>query len=428
MSKLSKILISSFLLLGSLILPAQQLVDGIAAIVGEDIILFSEMNQFAFEMAQQSNIDIYKDQQAFALLQERALKEMINSKILILQAEADSIEINERNVEMTVQQQVEQYVSMAGSEEVLEMYFNTPMKKIKEMLYERVKGSMISQQLQQEKFSKIKISRPEVIDFFKSKKDSLPDLPDRIDIDHILITEKPSPASKQKTLDLINGIKKDILDGTISFEDAAFQYSQDPGSAEEGGDLGFVPKGTFVSEFEKAAFALEPGEISEPIETQFGYHLIQSIEKRGELIHTRHILFSIQTSDDDNQYVINMLSTLKDSIIETGDFERFARKYSEDPDIEINGGHLGEFAIETLQIPEFGVVAKNLKEGEISDPFISPYGFHILRLNKFLPAEKISLKTHYPVIENMALKEKQSNFWNEWMETLYGKFYVEIKM
>jgi parvulin-like peptidyl-prolyl isomerase len=123
-----------------------------------------------------------------------------------------------------------------------------------------------------------------------------------------------------------------------------------------------------------------------------------------------------------------MLSTLKDSILESGDFEGFARKYSEDPDVDMNGGHLGEFAIETLQIPEFGEVANNMKEGEISDPFISPYGFHILRLNKVLPAEKISLKTHYPILENMALNEKQSTFWNNWMETLYGKFYVELKL
>ena len=427
MSKFSKLLIASVLLVGTVFLPAQQLVDGIAAIVGENIILYSEMNQYAFEIAQQSGIDIYDNPEAFNTIQQDALRDLVNSKIIILQAEADSIEINERNVEMTTDQQVQQYIEMAGSEEMLEMYFDTPLKKIREMLYERVKSSMISQQLQSEKFSKIKISRPEVIDFFNTNKDSLPDLPERIDVDHILITEKPSPESKQNTLSMIKKVRDEIIAGTLSFEDAAFEYSQDPGSAEEGGDLGFVPKGTFVNEFEKAAFALEPGEISEPIETQFGYHVIQMIETRGELIHARHILFSIQTTESDNQYVINMLSTLRDSILEGGDFEYFARKYSEDPDVKMNGGHLGEFAIETLQIPEFGEVSETLKEGEISEPFISPYGFHILRLNKHIGAEKISLKNHYPILENMALNKKQSAFWGNWMESLYGKYYVEIK-
>ncbi len=427
MSKFSKILVVSILLITSLFLPAQQMIDGIAAIVGEDIILFSEMNQYAFEMAQQSGLDIYQNPEAFSIIQQQALRDLVNSKIILLQAAADSIEVNERNIEASADQQLQQYIQMAGSEEVLEMYFDTPIKKIREMLYERVKSSMLSQQLQSEKFSKIKISRPEVIDFYNTNKDSLPDLPERIDIDHILITEKPSPQSKEKTLEMINGIRNEIITGTLSFEDAAFQYSQDPGSAEEGGDLGFVPKGTFVPEFEKAAFALKPGEISEPVETQFGYHLIQNIEIRGELIHCRHILFSIQTSDEDNQYVINMLSTIRDSILQGGDFEEFARKYSEDPDVEMNGGHLGEFAIETLQIPEFGEVALSMKEGEISEPFISPYGFHILRLNKHLPPEKISLKTHYPILENMALNQKQTIFWDNWMEKLYGKYYVEIK-
>lgn len=427
MLRFSKILITSLLLLVTSLLPAQQMVDGIAAIVGENIILYSEMNQYAFEMSQQSGIDIYNNPDAFAALQQQALRELVNSKIILLQAEADSIEINERNVESTVQQQIDQYVQMAGSEDVLEMYFDTPMKKIREMLYERVKSSMVSQQLQQEKFSKIKISRPEVVEFYNTNKDSLPDLPERIDIDHILITEKPSPKSKQKTLDMIDGIRQEILDGTLAFEDAAFQYSQDPGSAEDGGDLGFVPKGTFVPEFEKAAFALKPGEISQPVETQFGYHLIQTLETRGELIHCRHILFSIQSTDEDNQYVINMLSTIRDSILQGGDFEEFARKYSEDPDVEINGGHLGEFAIETLQISEFGEIAQTLKEGEISTPFLSPYGFHIMRLNKHLSPEKISLENHYPILENMALNQKQMRFWDNWMENLYGKYYVEIK-
>lgn len=427
MSKLNRSLFVGFLFAVFSFLPAQQLVDGIAAIVGEDIILYSEMNQYAFEMAQQNGIDIYNDPAAFSALQQQALRDLVNSKIILLQAETDSIEVNERNVNATVEQQIQQYVQMAGSEDILEMYFDMPLKKVREMLYDRVKSSMLSQQLQAEKFSKIKISRPEVIEFYETNKDSLPDLPERIDIDHILITEKPSPKSKQNTLDMINGIREEILNGTLSFEEAAFQYSQDPGSAEDGGDLGFVPKGTFVPEFEKAAFALKPGELSQPVETQFGYHLIETIEMRGELIHCRHILFSVQTTDEDNQYVINMLSTLKDSILKTGDFEYFARKYSEDPDVEMNGGHLGEFALETLQIPEFGEVAKDLKEGEISDPFISPYGFHIMRLNKYLKPEKITLEKHYPVLETMALNQKQSNFWQDWMEKLYGKYYVEIK-
>ena len=427
MLKFLKYLISFMLLASGVVLPAQQLIDGIAAIVGENIILYSEVNQFAFEISQQSGVDIYQNPDMFVSIQQGALKELINSKIILLQAEDDSIEVNERNVEATLNQQIENYIQMAGSKEMLEMYFDTPMKKIRELLYERIKSSMVSQQLQSEKFSKIKISRPEVVIYYETNKDSLPDLPERIDVNHILITEKPSPKSKQQTYEHLMSIRNEILDGKISFEDAARKHSQDPGSAEDGGDLGFIPKGTFVLEFEKAAYSLAPGELSKPIETQFGYHLIQFVEKRGELIHVRHILTTIQTSEEDNEYVINLLSTIRDSIIERGDFESFARKYSEDPDVELNGGYLGEFAIESLQIPEFDDISKNLNPGDISEPFATQYGFHILRLNKHLNAEKITLQTHYPILENMALNEKQAQFWNGWMDKLYSKYYVEIK-
>jgi peptidyl-prolyl cis-trans isomerase SurA len=164
------------------------------------------------------------------------------------------------------------------------------------------------------------------------------------------------------------------------------------------------------------------------VETQFGFHLIELLERRGELIHTRHILIPVQTSDEDNAYVINLLSTIRDSLLNGGDFEEFALKYSEDPDTKANNGYLGEFALETLQIQEFKEVASSLEPGEISEPFLTQYGFHILRLNKRLPSETISLEKHYPILENMALNEKQMMFWDNWMEKLYSTYYVEIKL
>lgn len=426
MSKSLKILFSTVLLLSSCLF-GQQMIDGIAAIVGEDIILYSEVNQMAFEMAQQNNVDIYENQDQFIKIQEDALKELVQSKIILLQAAVDSIEVSEREVSSSVEQQIQQYITMAGSEETLEMYLDTPIKKIREQLFDRIKSQMVVQQLQSEKFSKIKISRPEVIDYYRSNKGDLPDLPNRIDISHILIEEKPSPVSKKKTLDHINSIRGNILNGKINFEDAAKQYSQDPGSAPDGGDLGFSPKGTFVPPFEKAAYSLDINEISPAVETQFGYHIIQLLEKRGDMIHTRHILIPIQTTEDDDNYVINMLSTIRDSIILTDDFERFALKYSDDPDVGANKGYLGEFDAENMQIPEFSDAAKNMEAGDISSVFVSQYGFHIILLNNKKASEPISLKTHYATLESMALNEKKQAFWDNWMDQLYSKFYVEIK-
>ncbi|MDZ7796445.1 MAG: peptidylprolyl isomerase [Candidatus Marinimicrobia bacterium] len=281
MSKFLKYLISFIFIITGSILPGQQLVDGIAAIVGENIILYSEMNQYAFELAQENGIDPSKNPGVFESLQKQALKDMVNAKILLLQAETDSIEVNERNIQNTLEQQIQQYVQMAGSEEMLEMYFDTPMKKIRELLYERIKSSMISEQLRNEKFEKISITRPEVVEYYRENQDSIPDLPERVDIHHILMTEKPSKVSKEQSYELAMDVRNDIISNKIRFEKAAREYSKDPGSAADGGDLGFVPKGTFVPEFEKAAFELEPDEISMPVETQFGYHLIKVVENAG---------------------------------------------------------------------------------------------------------------------------------------------------
>jgi peptidyl-prolyl cis-trans isomerase SurA len=428
MSKFTKSLAALSLLTVLAFSPAQQIIDGIAAIVGEEIILYSEVNQYAFEMAQQSGVDINESPKDFERFQRQAVRDMVNGKILLLQAEEDSIEISERNVQSSVEAQLQEYIQIAGSQETLEMYFDTPIKKIREMLYERIKSSMISQQLQNEKFSKIKISRPEVEDFFHTYRDSIPNLPERVDIDHILISEQASPESKRRSYERLSEIREQILDGDISFEEAAELYSRDPGSAGDGGDLDFVAKGTFVPEFEKAAFSMQEGELSEPVETQFGYHLIQLLEKRGELIHTRHILLPIESGEEDKKHVINTLSTVRDSILRGGDFSDFALRYSEDPDVKSNLGHLGEFSLDNLQIPEFISVVKDLEEGEISEPFKSEYGYHILRLNKYLPSETLSLEKHYPLLENMALNEKRTQFWNDWMEKLYSKYYVEIKL
>jgi len=403
------------------------MIDGIAAIVGEDVILYSEINQMAFEMAQQSGIDLYSNEKMFSRFQEDALREMVRSKIILLQAAEDSVVVEDRNIEMSVEQQMQQYINMAGSEEVLEMYLDTPVRKIREQLYERIKSQMLVQKLQTEKFSNISVSRPEVEEFYSQNKDSIPDLPRRVDISHILITEKPSPESYEKTYNRLIEIRKEIKSGKLSFEEAAKKYSQDPGSATEGGDLGMSPKGTFVPEFERAAYELKVDEISLPIKTQFGYHLIQLIEKRGEMIHTRHILLPIQTTENDDNYVINMLSTLRDSLLDGENFQEFALKYSEDPDVKSNKGHLGEFDADNLQIPEFGSVVKKLKPGDISEPFISQYGFHILKLNNRKEAESVCLETHYATIEKMALNQKKSKFWESWMDKLYSKFYVEIK-
>jgi peptidyl-prolyl cis-trans isomerase SurA len=417
------------LFLYSQLLFSQQLIDGIAAVVGEDIILYSDVQQLTIEISQQQQIDLRYNQAAFEQIQKKALRELINSKVLILQAEVDSVEVRERDIQQALDEQLNQYLQyFNGSEKELESAMGLPMRTIREKLHERIKGMLIQQQIQSEKFQKLKITRPEVISFYKEKRDSIPPIPEKVDISHILLLPKPSTAKSDSIANFLLDLKNKIESGEIVFADAATQYSKDPGSASAGGDLGFVPKGTFVKEYEKAAFQLAPQEISQPVQTQFGLHLIQLLEKRGESIHTRHILIPVETDENDELEIINNLSTLAKSLKTKAEFDSVAALISEDPEAKSNGGHLGEFALETLQIPAFQQVIANMKEGEISEPFPSDFGYHIIRLNKRIPSEIISLENNYTLIENMALNEKQYLFWENWLQSLYEKYYVEIRL
>jgi peptidyl-prolyl cis-trans isomerase SurA len=407
---------------------SQQLVDGIAAIVGEEIILYSDVQQLSVEMLRSSGANLSNvTEKEYQAVQNEALRELINMEILLLQAEEDSIFVRERDIQTSMEQQLNQYLNMFGSEEQIEQAFNLPMRQIRSFLYDRVKSSLIVQQIQNERFGNIKAGRPEVVAFFEENKDSIPDIPERVDISHILIIPKPSGEKiEQKKNDLLN-LKKRIVSGDITFRDAAREFSSDRPSAENGGELGFSPKETFVPAFERVAFSLKEGDISDVVETQFGIHLIKLLERRGEQVNVAHILFEINKDEQDNQKAIHMLSTIRDSIRMHGDFESFALRYSEDPDVENNKGHLGEFPLNTLQVEEFKMVVDTLRVGEISKPFQTSYGVHLLKLNNRKPSEKLSLKTHYNVIENMATSHKKEAAWNAWLDKLYGKFYVEIK-
>lgn len=418
-----------FFLLMPLALQSQQLIDGIAALVGEEIILVSDINQMAMELARQNGIDLRYQSELFGQLQNQALEELINVEIILLQAELDSVTVKKRDVAAAVNEQLQQYIQMAGgNEENLVNYMGMSIENLREKLYPRIKSGLLVQQMQTSKFQNISVTRPEVMEFYKEMKDSLPPIPERVEIAHIL---KSPRASDEKSKDIyrqLDSIRSLIINEKLSFEDAAAEYSEDPGSAERGGDLGMVQRGTFVPEFEKAVYELQIGEISPIIKTQFGYHIIQLMEKRGERLHVRHILLSLETDELDVSATVNKLSTLRENILKDRNFEEMARTESEDPEAVENGGYLGEFPLNSLQIKEFAEVCSKLQPGEISEPFQTEYGVHILKLISRKHSENINLKEHYNVVENMVLNQKRQKFWNEWLMSLRDDFYVERKI
>jgi peptidyl-prolyl cis-trans isomerase SurA len=212
-----------------------------------------------------------------------------------------------------------------------------------------------------------------------------------------------------------------------SFSELAKKNSDDPGSASHGGELGFFSRGDFVSEFEQVAFSLQPGQISEVVETKFGFHVIQMIERRGEKINVRQILITLRPTDEDRGAVIDTLKGIRDKAIRGANWADLATKYSEDPEVKENKGHLGEFEAGSLKINEFKEVIDHLQLGDISEPFHTDYGYHILKLNDRQTARPLALDKDWQKVENIALNYKQTQEFRKWLEELRKDMYIDIK-
>ncbi len=427
-------LISIFVIMsGLLVAPArsQQLVDGIAAVVEGEIILMSDVQQYAMMQAYQMGINPYQRPQEFQRtlqeLQPQVLQLLIDQNIIKAKAEEDSVIIKEHEIEQALQQQIDNMVSQVGSEEALEEQLNMSIREIRNEYRDEVHKRLLVERYQQTKFANISVSRREVEKFYKAYKDSIPEMPKRANVSHIVIKTQPGTSADSLAVSQLRDIKSKIQEGT-SFEELAQQYSQDPGSRRQGGDLGFVSRGTLVPEFEQVAFSLQQGEISDIIETEFGYHIIKLEERRGEKVHVRHILITPQATQQDNQAVIDTLNMIRNKLLGGAPFDSLALEYSQDTDVQRNRGTLGWIELPNFQIPEFRQVVDTMKAGQISEPFQTQLGWHIVKLNDVREGGEVTLKNNWAEIEQMVLQQKRSEEYQRWLDNLRSNFYVDIKI
>jgi len=347
---------------------------------------------------------------------------------LLIKADEDTITADEEQVDRTLNQQINYMIQQAGGQEKLEKYLNQPLAKIKNNLRKEIENQLRIQMLRQKRFGDVKVSRREVEEFFKQYQDSLPRLEETVDISQILMQIKPSDESIQKAYEKIQRLKKMLEEGA-DFAELAKKYSEDPGSAANGGDLGFVKRGDLVKEFEEAAFALKEGEISDIVQTQFGFHLIQMVEKRGDKIRVRNILVRLQPTEEDEKRVREKLMEIREKILKgEATFEEMALKYSDDPNVAKDKGHLGRYRVGTFKIKEFEDVIKTLKPGEISLPFKTEFGLHIVRLNDRQKPRKLSLEKDWQQIEQWAIEKKREMLYRKWVEELKKEIPIEIKV
>ncbi len=404
-----------------------QLVDGVAAVVENELILYSDVEQYARLQASQMGITPYKNPDKYKQLEEQMLQSLIDQKIILAKAKEDSVEVKDSEVDQMLQQQIDNMIQQAGSEEALQKMVGMSVREMKKEYREDVRKRLLVDRYQSTKFSDLTVSRKEVEDFYNTYKDSLPDMPKRVNISHIVMKEKPNTLADSLAIAKLKSIRDQIENGA-SFSAMAEKYSQDPGSRYNGGDLGYVSRGTLVPAFEEKAFSLKPGEISDIVKTEFGYHIIKLIDRRGEKIHVKHILIKPQVTTQDKQEIVNQLKEIRREIKNGAPFDSLAKEYSDDEDVGLNGGNLGWFDVKNLQVPEFKSVLDTMHAGEISQPFHTDFGWHILRLNDVKPGGPMTLKKNWVEIEQLALQKKQSEEYQRWLKDLRKQFYVDVKM
>ena len=421
-----------FLFIGLIDLKSQnethlQNIDGVAAIVDNNLVLLSDINQSLAMAVFQNNWNPSKDLEKINNLKKQITQNFIDRKVILSKALLDSIVVEDKEVDRALEQQMGNMISQAGGEEQAEKALGQPLRVFKREYWYDVKDMLITQKYQQQLINKVRVNNNEVRFFFESNKDNIDNFPNLIKLRHILFKIEPGEKQIDKTLSFLKNLKKDIEENKISFKEAASTYSQDPGSKNNGGSLGLVKRGDLVRDFEAVAFNLKIGDVSEPVETDFGFHIIQTDEIRGDKIKVKHILMSPPTTDDDESNTYDNIKSLMDSIKTIDDFILRAKKHSMDEPTKKTGGSLGWIDPNIYPIKEFGLVVDKINLNECSLPIKTDLGYHLIWIESIKKGGKPNIDSHWNEIEKLALNNKKEEFFKQWLIKAKNDVYISIK-
>lgn len=406
------------------IIYSQEALDGIVAIVDNEIILKSELdiNTQLFAARNKANPND-------PTLRKNVLNMMIEEKLVLAQADIDSIVVTDEEVNRQVEYQVDGLIQQMGSKEILERTYQMSLDKIKRELKDDVKKNLLVQKTQELHFGRLEVSQKELEEFYGRYKDSLGIIPEELDLSQISI----SPRVQEKVKDLVRAKAKSIIDSVkkgISFEELAKVYSEDRGTATYGGDLGIVSRGN-IKEIDQVAFTMTEGDVSNIIETSKGIHIIKLMERLGDKVRLRHIFFKLEMGPEADSIANRKLSSIRDSILLKGiaSFEDFARKYSDDEQTAALGGAMGKFAINELKEDTQNKIV-SLNVNEISLPYkvsfpSGNYAYQIILINKRIPSHKMSLVQDEERIQQLALMEKKQKKYVLWIKSLKEQVYYK---
>lgn len=412
--------------------------DKIVGIVDDKIVLYSDIENQIQQYEQQ-----YKQQVPDAF-RCQLLDQILTQKLMLTQALLDSVEISDDEVNAELDKKIRYYSNLLGGQDELEKYYGKSIIELKDQFIPQIREQLLAQREQQGILTDIKVSPTEVKNYFASiPADSLPYYNSEVQLGEIIIYPKVNPEIKQYAFDQITELRNRVVIKGENFSNLAKASSQDPGSADDGGELGFRSRGELDPVFEAAAFALKnPGDVSDVIESSFGYHIIQLIERRGERVNVRHILIIPAITSADLVKASKLADSVRNEIFSGKlSFANAVNKFSMDDDSKNNGGiimnpqtstpyfetsALGDYDKTIVQL------IADLKPGEISQPKVftnvtnGKKGYRIIWLKTESAPHKANLKDDYDKIQAMALQHKQQEALTEWIIEKISKTYIMV--
>jgi peptidyl-prolyl cis-trans isomerase SurA len=400
------------------------LLDRVASVVENKIVLMSDVVLAANAVAAQQNLNPNTNPVIYKKLLEDSRESMVEQLLIIEMAEQDSVEILDKDIDKALNQQIENIISQTGGKEQAEKALGKKLSDFKRSYRDDMRGKLLAEKYTSSLTSSISVSRGDIIDFYMSYKDSIPSFPTLYKTHHILLEIKPSEESQNKAFEKTLNIKKEILNG-LDFGEAAKKYSTDPGSKNEGGNLGYVSRGVFVDEFEKVVFTVEKNKITDPIKTQYGYHLIEVLERSGEKVLARHILIRNETTEADKKNTYEKANLIKNNISTFEDFFSAAQDFSDDKTSGPGGGLLGMIDLEYYQVPELKKIIKDINIKTVSNPILTSFGYHLIWVQEIKMGGPPTLENNWLDLKDMALNKKKADWYNSWISEVKSKFYIK---
>jgi peptidyl-prolyl cis-trans isomerase SurA len=408
-----------------------QTLDAVMAVVGNETILLSDIE------IQKSQL-ITNGYKPSPDLECRVLESLLFEKLLLHRARIDSVVVSEEQVQGELDRRVAMFSEQLGGEDNLVAYYGKSIAEIRLEFHDALEDQLLVQQVQQSITQGLRITPSDVEEFYASiPVDSIPLIDSEVEVSQLVIKPEPSEAEIQRVKDRLNGFREEVLAGK-DFETLAVLYSEDPGSAVKGGELGLVGRGRMVTEFEQIAYNLKEGEVSKVFKSDFGYHLMQMKERKGDLYNARHILLKprlisadLQNARIELERIANLIKT--DSLT----FQQAALTYSDEESTKNNNGiiinpNTGSirFPVDELD-PQLFLVVDKLKVGEMSEPVImrSPAGdqaYRVVKLRYRSEPHKANLKDDYQLLQEMARRGLSDEALSKWLDKYIKTTYIRL--